>query len=330
MTITLTNEECIELWGEPIHTSELDSESKLAQVLWEASQQLGKGYVQEIEIYPELLLSFMDVEYQDDVLITSPITQHTLHFDVLLSGKVVSDHGQCGEGYTLICGGGIKNKTITEIKKFRRLVLVNILMPHHLLATFFPGKNGEILPELRQLVKDDDWQTVLFPKSTPAIQGVAQQMINCPFHGATKRIYLQGKILELMALQLAPILEDEDKKQTPPQLKPDTITRIYHASDILRARLENPPSSLELAQLVGVSDRTLRRGFRELFGTTVFNYLTERRMEQAERLLREGNRSVAEVANIVGYSHLGLFANMFKRQYGICPRECLMGKKSVS
>jgi AraC-like DNA-binding protein len=68
--------------------------------------------------------------------------------------------------------------------------------------------------------------------------------------------------------------------------------------------VENPPSLLELAQLVGVSDRTLRRSFQELFGTTVFGYLTEKRMEQAEILLREGNSSVAEVANIVGYSHL--------------------------
>ncbi|BDA73733.1 transcriptional regulator [Calothrix sp. PCC 7716] len=330
MTITLTEDERKKLWDESTHTHDCDPASGLEQIFYETPKQLGKGYSLDIEIYPELWLTFDDLEYHDDILLKSPTGQHTLHFDVLLSGKIVSDHGQWGEGYTLICGGGIQNKTICEIKKFQRLVQVNIYMRHHLLPTFFPGKNGGILPELQQLAKDDDWQTVLFPKCTPAIQGVAQQMINCPFDGATKRIYLQGKVLELMALQLAPILENGEKKQTPPRLKPDTVARIHHARDILRARLENPPSSLELAQLVGVSDRTLRRGFQELFGTTVFNYLTERRMEQAERLLREGNRSVAEVANIVGYSHLGLFASMFKRQYGICPRECLIGKKSVS
>ncbi len=330
MTITLTREEWQELWDEATYTSEQHPGSKLERFLCEAPQQLGKGYEQGTEIYPELWLKFMDLEYHDDLLLKSPINEHTLHFDVLLSGKVISNHGQHGEGYTLICGGGIQNKTITEIKKFQHLVSISILMPHHLLATFFPGKDGEIQPELRYLAQDNDWQTILFPKTTPAIQGVAQQIINCPFQGVTKNIYLQGKILELIALQLAPILENRDKKQTPPRLKPDTIARIHHARDILRSRLENPPSLLELAQFVGVSDRTLRRGFRELFGTTVFSYLTEKRMEQAEKLLREGKRSVAEVANIVGYSHLGLFANVFKRQYGICPRECLMGKKSVS
>ncbi len=197
MTITVTDEEWDELWGEPIHTNELNSESRLSQVLWETPQQIGRGYWQTTEIYPELILTLTDLEYRDDLLITSPVSEHTLHFDVLLSGKVVNERGQVGEGYTLICGGGIQDKIITEIKKFQRLLQVSILMPHHLLATFFPGKNGETIPELRQFVKDNDWQTVLLPKSTPAIHGVAQQMINCPFHGATKRIYLQGKNIRI-------------------------------------------------------------------------------------------------------------------------------------
>lgn len=330
MAITLTYEELWELLGEPIHRNELGFGSELPQALWEFPQQLGKGYWQEIDINPELWLDFYDVEYYNDVLITSPECQHPLHFDVSLSGKVITEKGKCGEGYTLICGGGIQNKTTVEVKKFQRLVGVSIGVSSQLLSSYFPGKDGELLPELRQLFNDDDWHPVFYPKSTPAIHGVAQQMINCPFHGATKQIYLQGKILELIALQLAPILEDGEKKRISPPLKLDTIARIHHARDILRARLENPPSSSELAQLAGVSGRTLRRGFHELFGTTVFNYLTVIRMEQAERLLREGNCSVAEVANLVGYSHLGFFASVFKRQYGICPKECLMGKKSIS
>lgn len=51
--------------------------------------------------------------------------------------------------------------------------------------------------ELDLLVKGDDWQTLLYPRTTPAIQGVVQQIINCPYQGITKRIYLQGKVMEL-------------------------------------------------------------------------------------------------------------------------------------
>lgn len=136
--------------------------------------------------------------------------------------------------------------------------------------------------------------------------------------------------MELMALQLAPFLEEQNKIPSSPQLKPTTVTRIHHAREILHFRLENPPSLVELAQIVGISDRTLRYGFKALFGTTVFNYLKQKRLERAEQLLRNGGGTVAEIANLLGYSHLGHFAAAFKRQFGITPSECLLGKKSIS
>lgn len=331
MAITLTPEEWDAIWKEAIQNSECSPNSNLGEKFYKIPKLLGEGYFQEIEVYPELYLFLSDYEYRNDILEKIPINQHKLHFDVLLSGKIIdSNNGHFGEGYTLICGGGIQKKTVSETKKSQRLVHVSIQIPHNLFVNFFSGENEEAKAQLRRLVNENDWQTILYPRTTPAIQGIAQQIINCPFQGVTKKIYLNGKIFELIALQLAAILENEVKTQTLPRLKPDTVARIHHARDILHCRLQNPPSLLELGQIIGVSDRTLRRGFRQLFGTTVFGYLMQRRMEKAEKLLREGNCSVAEVANLVGYSHLGLFATVFKRQYGISPRECLMGKKSLS
>ncbi|WP_334942522.1 AraC family transcriptional regulator [Nostoc sp.] len=169
---------------------------------------------------------------------------------------------------------------------------ISLCMPPELLATFYPTEDGEIPPQLRFLAKGNEWQTLLYPKTTTAIQTVAQQIVNCPYQGMTKRLYLQGKVLELMALQLDPFLAEQAGLQPSPRLKNTTIACIYHAREILLSPLENPPSILELAQLVGISDacgglrlRTLRRGFQELFGTTVFRYLTEKRMEWAEQLI---------------------------------------------
>ena len=52
-------------------------------------------------------------------------------------------------------------------------------------------------------------------------------------------------------------------------------------------------------------------------------------MEQAELLLRAQEYSITEVANLVGYSHLGNFAAAFKRQFGITPSECFVGNKGI-
>lgn len=245
------------------------------------------------------LLRISDSEYYDDVLVKVPEYNHPLQFDVGLLGVNTDD--------TLISGAGVQRSWTAKNPKSQRSVGVDIHMPPSLLGIFFPTAGGEIPSQFSLLAKGDDWQTMLQPKKTTAVHSVAQQIINCPYQGIAKRMYLQVRVLELIRLQLTPMLVDQGGVQRPPRLKAETIARIHHAKEILHSRIENPPSLLELSQLVGMSDRTLRRGFQELFGTTVFSYITNQRMEWAEELLRQGDLCVAEVANLVGYSNLGHF-----------------------
>jgi hypothetical protein len=69
------------------------------------------------------------------------------------------------------------------------------------------------------LTKESHWQTLIYPKTNATIQGVVLQIINCPYQGTAKRIYLQGNIIGLMALQLAPFWADNTRSQLPPRLK---------------------------------------------------------------------------------------------------------------
>lgn len=67
----------------------------------------------------------------------------------------------------------------------------------------------------------------------------------------------------MMALQLAPFLEDNKQacnatqRQLSPRLKKQTVAKIYHAKEILQARLENPPLLSELAQQLSISESSL-------------------------------------------------------------------------
>ena len=326
MTIILTPKQETEFWAEAERDSQQNSLEPFESYC-QIPKQLGKGYVRSIEVHPQVWLGIGKREYYDEVLESGCECVHPLEIGVRLCGTTTDEHGgQLGEGYTLISGGGIQRKMTYLYSQSGMGVGFN--MPPELLATFFPTGDGEILPQLRFLAKGNEWQTLLYPKTTTAIQTVAQQIVNCPYHGMTKRLYLQGKVLEWMALQLAPFLAEQSGVQPSPRLKNATIARIQYAKEILLSRLENPPSILELSQMVGVSSRTLKRGFRELFGTTVLGCLFNKRMEQAQQWLRSGDYTVAQVANLLGYSNPAHFATAFKRQFGITPSECLLGKKS--
>lgn len=156
--------------------------------------------------------------------------------------------------------------------------------------------------------------------TTPEMQVILHQILRCPYQGAIKQMYLEGKVLELAALQFVQFLETDGSPHSEVTFKADEIERLRHAKDILIQRFDNPPSILGLARQVGLNDFKLKQGFRQVFGTTVFGYLREYRLEQARLLLAEGQLNVQQVAQAIGYSHAGYFANAFKRKFGVTPK----------
>ena len=290
------------------------------------SPHLGKGYNREVYLQPGVELCIFDRTYQD-VAIHIPENQHPVQFMVYLSGVAYSGdliYQDTNWGY--VGGSGIQSPVRTVFPGIQHQVGVIVHIQPRLLAQFFGTSESDLQPTLDALVPGDDQpQQVFSSPTTRTIQTVVQQIIDCPFTGVTKRLYLQGKILELMALQLEGITSSVHQNRV---LKPETVARVQQAAVIMRSHLESPPCQTTLARQVGVSDRTLRRGFKQLFGTTVLGYLSEQRLLYAEQLLRDTSLSVTEVVHRCGCSNQGHFAATFKRRFGITPKQCAMGHKA--
>ena len=101
------------------------------------------------------------------------------------------------------------------------------------------------------------------------------------------------------------------------------IKRIREARDVLICNLENPPSLFELARQVGINKNKLNQNFRQVFGTSVFDYLHIHRLEQARELLRNKEKNITEVAFEVGYAQHSNFTRAFKKHFGINPTDYL-------
>lgn len=163
-------------------------------------------------------------------------------------------------------------------------------------------------------------------KTTPAMQQVLQQVLHCPYEGLTQQLYLESKALELLTLQFA-VWKDNPVKSAPLTLRSDDIERLHHAREILLQCAAHPPSLIELAHQVGLNDRKLKQGFRQLFGTTVFGYLHDYRMQQAQQLLRQPYVSVAQVAAQVGYRNPEAFGTAFRRKFAVTPKAYQLGQR---
>jgi AraC-like DNA-binding protein len=85
------------------------------------------------------------------------------------------------------------------------------------------------------------------------------------------------------------------------------------------ARYREPLDVAELARVAHLSPAHFSREFRKTFGETPHQYLLTRRMERAAELLRNTDRSVADICLTVGMRSVGSFTSTFGRTYGMSP-----------
>lgn len=97
----------------------------------------------------------------------------------------------------------------------------------------------------------------------------------------------------------------------------------------LPARLREDLTAETLAEIAGVSLRTLQRIFRERFDTSPMSWLMEARLLEAARLIRAGDDPVTKIAYKVGFKDPSHFTRRFKARFGVSPNEYRKGADGV-
>ncbi|AFY34377.1 AraC family transcriptional regulator [Calothrix sp. PCC 7507] len=328
MTIIFTEADFDELWQEGLQTGEIACKFNDFEYMETWQHALKKGSIQILELRPGLCLQIGNYE--------TPITwgdeaQHSESFPLTLAfivtggcreqiyGIKEDNCEKAGENYLFFLPGTRE----IEVHPTGLLQNIRIRVESHLLRTLTTGQENS-LPDLLKPFMEADSVPLFHQdigKMTSAMHLAVRQIMHCPYQGMMRRVYLEAKTLELIALQFSQLVETEQPTRYQyVSLKRDECDRIYQAREILINNLHNPPSLITLAQQVGLNERKLKQGFRHVFGNTVFGYLHDYQMQQAQRLLLEEKMTVAGVAARVGYASPTAFCAAFRRKFGINPK----------
>src|SRR5690606_18169277 len=133
--------------------------------------------------------------------------------------------------------------------------------------------------------------------------------------GHFRKIFLYAKVLELFLLQLKQCrfncevcsLSDED------------ALKIEQAKYFVLNNYNKQITIPSLAKRIGTNEFTLKKGFKELVGNTVFGYINEVKMNKAKKMLTNQNLSVSQVSELIGYKNPQHFSTAFKKRFGIIP-----------
>ena len=97
------------------------------------------------------------------------------------------------------------------------------------------------------------------------------------------------------------------------------LARLRRARDHIDRSFDEPLDLDALARVAGVSKYHFARSFEAAYGETPIRYLTRRRIERAQDLLRVANLTVTEVCMAVGFASLGSFSARFSQLVGESP-----------
>lgn len=155
-------------------------------------------------------------------------------------------------------------------------------------------------------------------------QMILHDILNCKFPGAFRNMFLESKALSLLlCFQKCYAANPIDCGSCKFLTKPVEREKILKAKEIILNTLNNPPTIPELSLLIGINQCYLKKGFKEIFGMTVYDFVQEQRMLKAKLLLKQNTYSVSQVAEQIGFSSTSNFSNAFKKYAGVFPSELL-------
>jgi AraC-like DNA-binding protein len=99
----------------------------------------------------------------------------------------------------------------------------------------------------------------------------------------------------------------------------ELLPHLRRVRDHIDRRYRDDLDLDELARVAAVSKFHLVRCFEATYGETPIRYLTRRRIERAQDLLRHANLTITEVCMMVGFSSLGSFSTRFSELVGETP-----------
>ena len=154
--------------------------------------------------------------------------------------------------------------------------------------------------------------------STPHVRLILQQLIECPVEQQLRKLYLEGKVLELLSVFCNEVIGRQENNR---DISKEDYRCMLQARELIDKQFLHPLTITQIAEACFLSETKLKQGFKTCFGCTVYEYIVEKRMEMAYHLLLSDKYKVKDIVWMVGYSNASHFAELFRKRYGMNPSD---------
>lgn len=154
--------------------------------------------------------------------------------------------------------------------------------------------------------------------ATAEMMSVVESIIKNPYEGRTGHLFIASQVNVLLLLAIHKINQDNQKQNMAPLSNVDK-EKLAVARAFLTDHWDEMITTQKLTKVVGMNDHKLKKGFKQLFGKTIYSFQENIRLQKAMRLLIESDLPVGEIGMKVGYLYPQHFSFQFKKKFGFPP-----------
>lgn len=179
---------------------------------------------------------------------------------------------------------------------------------------------GSCLLEEFKTIGNEQVLCYQMPVGVAALNAV-EQLLDNPYQGYRRLLFAQAKCHEALCASVDLWQSFIESHNTAEVFSSRDLRLIEKAKNLILTDLAHTPTIPSLARAVGTNTSKLKRGFKFLYGMTIFEFGHRYRMNQALHLLTHDKLSINEVAVTVGYRHQTSFTTSFREHFGLTPKD---------
>ena len=283
--------------------------------------EIAEGVIQVIQLPNGLQALLLKMNVHMDVMVKSGNTSlgdYVLNFDALQIPPGKQSAPETVNSFVRLTGSAFKHWEV--VKKGSCFQSVKILFSKEWLSLYIGLREKMSQFEKFIPVKSDAAEK---EKLNDEYQRIINELWEVNGEDPLQNIYYNNRILLLIEQFFTKMHAEMLGPKGKYKLTADDIVKLKKVEAILNSPGKSPPTISRLAQRASMTNAKLSHAFKQVYGTSIYNYYQNQRMQKAYELLSSKNFTVKEVSEKLGYTNLSNFVLAFTRQFDSSPKSLL-------
>lgn len=290
-------------------------------IVYDIKPAYGKGTIQIYNLLGNVMLLVYDVVFSKDIITVFDLTEDYFEIEYCIDGCMYIKEEKAGD--TCFDSNHLSISLSQDmkgtIKRFadQKYQEVSITANKHALSSYF-GSDGigvwhDTIESLGDQLRSEYYLGLPVP---PEIANIFLQMFSCRLPVKSRTLFYESKVMEVFSL----IISNEVIKHDGGNVVALSPCELQKIKDIPQMLLDQPfelPNLLSLAEKLVINPKRLSKGFKLVFGDTIFSYHRKLALSRAASMLLNTDNMINEIAYDSGYSSPSNFCAAFKKQYGV-------------